>query len=162
MINIQIICFLCCSVNQQGSQLTICLTWGWQANYFTTNAVLTKQKKATLKFYIKLSFIGNYFGLASRVTIFRIKTMFESSLLSVVCRRAHVLFTLLCLSTNSGIQHILCCVFGLFFLVLCTLCCQFLWIIPFFIVFRYSLIFIEITLYCPQYFYHDFCFKKSE
>jgi len=45
MINIQIICFLCCSVNQQGSQLTICLTWGWQANYFTTNAVLTKQKK---------------------------------------------------------------------------------------------------------------------
>jgi hypothetical protein len=29
---------------------------------------------------------------------------------------------------NSGVQHILCCVFALFFFVLCTLCSQFLWI----------------------------------
>jgi hypothetical protein len=29
----------------------------------------------------------------------------------------------------SGVQHILCCVFVLFFFVLCTLCCQFLWIV---------------------------------
>ena len=34
----------------------------------------------------------------------------------------------LCLLAHSGVQHILCCVFGLFFVVLCTLCCQFLWI----------------------------------
>jgi hypothetical protein len=37
---------------------------------------------------------------------FLITTMFSSSLPSVVCCRAHVLFTLLCLLANSGIQHI--------------------------------------------------------
>ena len=75
---------------------------------------------------------------------FLITTMFGSSLLSVVCSRAHVLFTLLCLFANSGIQHIVfyfnffggvggggCFVlFLLFFFlggvfVLCTLCCSF-------------------------------------
>jgi hypothetical protein len=33
----------------------------------------------------------------------------------------------LCLLTCSGVQHILRFVFVLFFFVLCTLCCQFLW-----------------------------------
>ena len=37
----------------------------------------------------------------------------------------------LCLFANSGVQHILCCVFGWFVFVLCTLCCQFLWIVHF-------------------------------
>jgi hypothetical protein len=60
----------------------------------------------------------------------RIKTMFGSSLPAVVCRRARVLFTLF-VFVYSGIQHILCCVFGLFVLVLCTLCCQYLWIVYF-------------------------------
>jgi hypothetical protein len=32
----------------------------------------------------------------------------------------------LCLFAHSDVQHILCCVFALFFFVLCTLCCQFL------------------------------------
>ena len=32
----------------------------------------------------------------------------------------------MCLFAHSGVQHILCCVFILFFFVLCTLCCQFL------------------------------------
>jgi hypothetical protein len=31
----------------------------------------------------------------------------------------------------SGVQHILFCVFVLFFFILCTLCCQFLWIVHF-------------------------------
>ena len=31
----------------------------------------------------------------------------------------------LCLFAYSGVQHILCCVFGLFVLVLCILRCQF-------------------------------------
>jgi hypothetical protein len=35
----------------------------------------------------------------------------------------------LCLLAHSDVQHILCCVFVLFFFVLCTLCCQFLWIV---------------------------------
>ena len=46
---------------------------------------------------------------------FRIKTMFGSSLPPVVCRCAHVLFTL-CLFAHSGVQHILCCVLCLVFL----------------------------------------------
>jgi hypothetical protein len=39
-----------------------------------------------------------------------------------------------CLIAYSDVQHTICCDFALFFLVLCTLCCQFLWI--FFLVFR--------------------------
>ena len=39
----------------------------------------------------------------------------------------------LCLLAHSGVQHIWCCVFVLFFFVLCGLCCQFLWIVLFLI-----------------------------
>jgi len=42
----------------------------------------------------------------------------------------------------SGVQHILCCAFVLFFLVLCTLCCQLLWIFHFCLTVRYSQTFI--------------------
>ena len=35
----------------------------------------------------------------------------------------------LCLLPYSGVQQILCCVFVLFVFILCTLCCQFLWIV---------------------------------
>ena len=45
-----------------------------------------------------------------------------------------------CLIANSGVQHILCCVFVLFVLVLYTLCCQ-IFVLPI----RYSLTFI-----CPS------------
>jgi hypothetical protein len=48
----------------------------------------------------------------------------------------------LCLLTYSGVHHILCCVFVLFFFVLCTLCCQFLWIVHFWLPLRFSLTFI--------------------
>jgi hypothetical protein len=37
----------------------------------------------------------------------------------------------------------LCCVFGLFFVVLCTLCCQFLWTVHFRLPLWYSLILID-------------------
>jgi len=37
----------------------------------------------------------------------------------------------LCLFSYSVVQHILCCVFVLFFFVLCTLCYKFLWIVCF-------------------------------
>jgi hypothetical protein len=36
------------------------------------------------------------------------------------------------LFVHSGVQHILCYVFVLLFVVLCTLCWQFLWIVPFY------------------------------
>jgi hypothetical protein len=39
----------------------------------------------------------------------------------------------LCLFAYSDVQHILCCVFDLFFFVLCTLSCQFLSGFPFLI-----------------------------
>jgi hypothetical protein len=47
------------------------------------------------------------------------------------CRRTHVLFTLfMFLSVKWCPTHIfLCCLFVLFFFVLLTLCCQFLWIV---------------------------------
>ena len=51
-------------------------------------------------------------------------------------------FRYLCLFTYSGVQHILCSVFVLFVVVLCTLCCQFLWIVHCWLPIRYSLTFI--------------------
>ena len=61
---------------------------------------------------------------------FRIKTIFGSSLSSVVGERMSYL-RYLCLFVHSGVQHILRCVFVVFFFVLCTLCRQFLWIVIF-------------------------------
>ena len=48
----------------------------------------------------------------------------------------------LCVLAYSGVQHILGCVFVLFFVVLRTLCCQFLWLVHFWLPHRYSLTFI--------------------
>jgi hypothetical protein len=47
----------------------------------------------------------------------------------------------LCL--HSGVQHILCCVLVLICFVLWTLCCQFLWIVHFWLPLLYSLTFIK-------------------
>jgi hypothetical protein len=58
----------------------------------------------------------------------RIKTMFGSSLSPAVCKMAHVLCTLF---AYNGVQNIVCCILFIFFFVLCTLCCQFLWIVAF-------------------------------
>ena len=55
--------------------------------------------------------------------------------------KAHLRY--LCLLANSSVQHILCCVFGLIFVVLCTLCCQFLWTVHFRFPLWYPLIFID-------------------
>jgi hypothetical protein len=74
---------------------------------------------------------------------FHIKTMFCSSLPLVVCRRVHVLFTLFVFA-HSGVQHILCCIFALFVFGLVS-CCQFLWIVHFWLPLRYSLTFIVVT-----------------
>ena len=38
----------------------------------------------------------------------------------------------LCLFVYSGVQHILTCAFVLLVFVVCTICCQFLWIDLFF------------------------------
>ena len=74
-------------------------------------------KTMLTKYYEDLFF---FFEIDSTLTTrcdvhydFRIKTMFDSSLLPVVCRRAHVLFTLFVFTSYSGVQHMLCCVFSL-------------------------------------------------
>ena len=48
----------------------------------------------------------------------------------------------LCFFVHSGFHHILCFVFVLFFIVLCTICCQTLRIVLFWLSLRYSLTFI--------------------
>ena len=53
----------------------------------------------------------------------------------------------LCLFAYSGVQHILWWVFYWFFFVLCTQCCQYLWIVHFWLPLWYSLTFI----YCKMY-----------
>ena len=65
---------------------------------------------------------------------FRKQMMFGSSLPPVVYRRLMSYLRYLCLFAYSGDQDILCCVFVLFFFVLCTLCCHFLWIVNVFAV----------------------------
>ena len=62
---------------------------------------------------------------------FRMETMFGSSLPPVICRRAHVSFTLVVFVWYSGVIHILCCVFFFFFFRLVYQCCQFLCIVHF-------------------------------
>jgi hypothetical protein len=47
-----------------------------------------------------------------------------------------------CWFVYSGVQHILCCAFVLFFFLLCTLCCQYLKIVLFWLPLRYSQTFI--------------------
>ena len=51
-------------------------------------------------------------------------------------------FCYLCLFTYSGVEHLLCCSLVLFFFALCTLCCQFLWIVHVWVSLRYSLTFV--------------------
>jgi hypothetical protein len=55
---------------------------------------------------------------------------------------SYLCYTCMCLFPYSGVQHILCCVFVLFFFVCCSPCCQFLWIFHFWLPLRYSLTFI--------------------
>ena len=52
----------------------------------------------------------------------------------------------LCLFAYSGVQHILCNVFVLFVFVLCTLCCQFIWIVHFWLLIQHSLKFIYLII----------------
>ena len=55
----------------------------------------------------------------------------------------------LCVFTYSGVQHILGCVFVLFFVVFRILCCQFIWIVHFGLPLWYylSFIYIDVAVY---------------
>jgi energy-coupling factor transporter transmembrane protein EcfT len=47
------------------------------------------------------------------------------------------------LFAHGGVQHMLRCLFALFFLVLCALCCQFLWVVYSWLLLLFSLTFIQ-------------------
>ena len=121
-----------------------------------------------------------------------IETMLGSSLLPVVCRRAHVLFTLFVYCLRIVVSNTYCfvflfcflcvvypmlpvsldcfcyvffglctlycqflwIVFVLFFLVLCTLCCQFLWIV-------FVLFFFVLSTLCCQFLWIVFVLFSS-
>jgi len=75
-----------------------------------------------------------------------INTLFGSSLPLVICKFVRGLMSYLrylCLFAYHGVQHILCCAFDLCFFVLCTTCCQFLWIDHLRLALRFSLTFIS-------------------
>ena len=102
-----------------------------------------------LSYYVSLR---SEFRVVMFVTISALKrSIFSSYSPPVVCRRAHVVFTLfvfVCVYWSP--THIDCVVFLLCFsspCVLCTLCCQFLWIVHFWLPLRYSLTFIETVIY---------------
>ena len=54
----------------------------------------------------------------------------------------HTITVTTCLFAHSDVLHVLCCVFALFVFILCTLCCQFLWMTRFWLPLLYSLTFI--------------------
>ena len=58
-----------------------------------------------------------------------VQTHISVSLYHQLCAEWFMFYlSYLCLFVESGVQHTLYCVFVLFAIVLCTLCCQFLWI----------------------------------
>jgi hypothetical protein len=57
--------------------------------------------------------------------VFRINTMFDSSLHPVVCEGAPILITLFVFVCGGGVRHVFCCVF------LRIVCPVFLWIVHF-------------------------------
>ena len=85
----------------------------------------------SVRLYLQL-FVGelmSYLGCSVRLYL----QLFVGGLMSYL---RYLLFV------YSGVQHILVCVIVLFFFVLCTLYCQFLWIVHFWLPLRYSLTFI--------------------
>ena len=84
---------------------------------------------------------GNLLYLDELVArIFFVPMSLDRMAVGFVCRSAPFLFTLYNLSLlaySTGVQHILCGV--LFVFVLYTLCCQFLWIVHFWLPLRYSI-----------------------
>ena len=93
---------------------------------YVLSSVLSYYVSVRSEFCVVLLCVSTFWVLCCCVRYdFRKKTKSRSSSPPVVCRRIHILLT------HSGVQYILCFVFVLFLFVLCTLCCQFLWIVHF-------------------------------
>ena len=118
------------------SLFVICRLWIYP--FVGTQSTLTSKEKANnndsklffifLDFCVVLLCVFTFWVPCCDVRYnFRIETMIGSSLPPGLMSYLRYLS----LFVYSGVQHILCCVFGWFFFVLCTLCCQFLWIVHF-------------------------------
>ena len=96
------------------------------------NVVITCAQSHCLYQSNKICLIQNYDNI--RRTVFIILRLFGEIDLNIILYgyrtfMSYILFYV-CFS-HSGVPHILCCVFVLFFFVLCAICCQYLWIVHF-------------------------------
>jgi hypothetical protein len=108
----------------------------WKENNIIDNRNGTRQKEQN-------NIIDNSESKATLLTMC-IKTTFGLSLPQVVCGKACVLFTLFMLFFPLiVVSNTYCFVFLFVFFVLCTLYCQFLWIVHFWLPLRCSLTFIH-------------------
>ena len=104
----------------------------WQYNVCLIIWIQENQQKCEIKLWCPLRFLHN--------------TMFGSSLyLPLFVWGFMSYLRYLCLFAYSGVQHILCCIFVLFIIVLYGPCCQFLWIVYFWLPLLYSLKFINLN-----------------
>jgi hypothetical protein len=87
-----------------------------------------------LSYYVSLH---SEFHVVMSVTKFRIKSMFGSFYNQLFVGELMSCLRYLCLFAHSSVQHTLCYV-----LVLCTICCQFLWIVRFWLPRQCSVTFI--------------------
>ena len=95
-----------------------------------------EKKWSAIHLYLRLFVGGSMFYL-------RYLCLFGSSLPPPVCRRIHVLFTLfVCLCIVVSNTYCVVFLFCLSSFLLCTLCCQSLWIVHFWLPLRHSLMFI--------------------
>ena len=81
-----------------------------------------------LSYYV---YLRSEFRVVMSVTISAQKRCFVPLYLQLFVGGLMSQLRYLCLFAHSGVQHILCCVLVFLFFVLCTLCCQFLWIVHF-------------------------------
>ena len=113
----------------------------WLYIWVTRRVFYKKQELPTLRKHLSSSPV---FFVGSVLLIFLLFLCCPIMCLYVlVCRSAHALFTLFVCALWCPTHIVFCFCFVLFFFVLCTLCCQFLWIFHFWLPLRYSLTFIS-------------------
>ena len=111
--------------------------WNWAYSEFTPGFFGGSVLLIFLVFCVVLLRVFTFWVSCCDVRYdYRIKTM-----LIVLCGRARVIYVI-CVCLRIVVSNTYCVVF---FFVLCTLCCQFLWIILFRLSLRYSLTFITNT-----------------
>ena len=110
--------------------LTVCYIWVTRQELFTLREHLGSRPVFWWDVLLICFVLSYYVSLRSE---FRVVVSVTNS----TQKWCSVLY--LCFLAYSGVQHLLCYVYVSFFLVLCILCCQFLWIVHFWLPLRYSL-----------------------